>query len=202
MTGDEELVLSNLPLLVVEDERMHRRDIEIVQLKSQTHAQTLDREATEIREMQAAVAEAEGERDSRVAERERLQQEIAEMHKVIAQRVEAQREHAKKLDVQSRLNLPELEFWQELLCLRIEGAGQEDRLKIVYSHLVEKDWDKEAWFELDTGSQNYEIVHCRPRLDRGVIERELGILNDNRDFGAFLKRMRKKFVSALKREHA
>lgn len=181
---------------------MHRRDIEILHLKSQTHAQTLDREASEIREMQAAVAEAETERETRAAEKERLRQEIADIQKTIAQRVEAQRTHAKQLDVQSRLNLPELEFWQELLCLRIEGAGKEDRLKIVYSHLVEKDWDKEAWFELDTGSQNYDIVHCRPRLERVVIERELRILNDNRDFGAFLKRMRKRFVTALKREHS
>ncbi|KAJ5151810.1 kinetochore protein spc25 [Penicillium capsulatum] len=180
-----------------EDERMRQRDIEILGLKSQTLEQTLQKEAAEAGEMHAAISSITMERDSRLTKRDRLKQQIAETQKAINQKLEAQKMHAKNLDAQSRLNYPELEFWQEYLCLRIEGAGREDRLKFVYSHLLEKDWEAEAWFELGTASRDYEVFHTRPKVDRDALEREVDLVNDDRDFGAFLKRMRKLFVEAM-----
>lgn len=177
---------------------MKQRDIEILNLKSQTHAQTLQKEAAEAAEMHAAISAITMERDSRLSKRDRLKQQIAETQKMINQRLEAQKAHARHLDAQARLNVPELEFWQDYLCLRIEGAGREDRLKFVYTHLLEKDWETEAWFELGTTSRDYEVFHTRPKLDRDAVERELDILNEDRDFGAFLKRMRKLFVEGMK----
>ena len=176
---------------------MRQRDIEIINLKSQTHEQTLQKEAAEAAEMHAAISSITAERDSRLAKRDRLKQQIAETQKSISQRVEAQRTHAKHLDAQSRLNNPELDFWQDYLCLRIEGAGREDRLKFVYSHLSEKDWEDEAWFELGTASRDYEVFHTRPKLDRDALEKEVDLVNDDRDFGAFLKRMRKLFAETM-----
>ncbi|KAI9928508.1 hypothetical protein ASPWEDRAFT_65585 [Aspergillus wentii DTO 134E9] len=181
-----------------EDQRMRQKDIEILSLKSQTHEQTLQKEAAEAAEMHAAISSITLERDSRLSKRDRLRQQIDETQKAINQRLEAQKTHARHLDAQARLNVPELEFWQDYLCLRIEGAGREDRLKFVYSHLLEKDWDAEAWFELGTASRDYEVFHVRPKLDRDALERELDILNEDRDFGAFLKRMRKLFVETMK----
>ena len=157
---------------------MRQRDIEIINLKSQTHEQTLQKEAAEAAEMHAAISSITVERDSRLAKRDRLKQQIAETQKSISQRVEAQRAHAKHLDAQSRLNNPELDFWQDYLCLRIEGAGREDRLKFVYSHLSEKDWEDEAWFELGTASRDYEVFHTRPKLDRDALEKEVDLVND------------------------
>jgi kinetochore protein Spc25 len=177
---------------------MRQRDIEILNLKSQTHEQTLQKEAAEAAEMHAAVSSVTLERDSRLTKRDRLKQQIEETQKAINQRLEAQKSHSRYLDAQSRLNVPELDFWQDYLCLRIEGAGREDRLKFVYSHLLEKDWEAEAWFELGTSSRDYEVFHSRPKLDRVSLDRELGLLNEDRDFGAFLKRMRKLFVEAMK----
>ncbi|KAL4954568.1 chromosome segregation protein Spc25-domain-containing protein [Aspergillus filifer] len=181
-----------------EDEHMRQRDIEILNLKSQAHEQTLQKEAAEAAEMHAAVSSVALERDSRLTKRDRLKQQIEETQKAINQRLEAQKSHSRYLDAQARLNVPELEFWQDYLCLRIEGAGREDRLKFVYSHLLEKDWEAEAWFELGTSSRDYEVFHCRPKLEREALDRELDIINEDRDFGAFLKRMRKLFVEALK----
>ncbi|PWY67481.1 kinetochore protein Spc25, partial [Aspergillus eucalypticola CBS 122712] len=180
-----------------EDERMKQRDIEILDLKSQTHQQTLQKEAAEAAEMHAAISSVTLERDSRLAKRDRLKQQIDETQKAINQKLEAQKMHARYLDAQARLNVPELDFWQDYLCLRIEGAGREDRLKFVYTHLLEKDWEAEAWFELGTGSRDYAVFHTRPKLDREALERELDIVNEDRDFGAFLKRMRKLFVDTM-----
>jgi kinetochore protein Spc25 len=177
---------------------MRQRDIEILNLKSQTHEQTLQKEAAEAAEMHAAVSSVTLERDSRLTKRDRLKQQIEETQKAINQKLEAQKSHSRYLDAQARLNIPELEFWQDYLCLRIEGAGREDRLKFVYSHLLEKDWEAEAWFELGTSSRDYEVFHSRPKLDREYLDRELDILNEDRDFGAFLKRMRRLFIETLK----
>lgn len=176
---------------------MRQRDIEILNLKSQTHEQTLQKEAAEAAEMHTAISSITMERDSRLTKRDRLKQQIAETRKAINQRLEAQKNHAKHLDAQSRLNNPELEFWQDYLCLRIEGAGREDRLKFVYSHIVEKDWEAEAWFELGTASRDYEVFHTRPKVKREALEREVDLVNEDRDFGAFLKRMRKLFVETM-----
>ncbi|KAL1990710.1 hypothetical protein VTN49DRAFT_6549 [Thermomyces lanuginosus] len=181
-----------------EDQRMKQRDIEILNLKAQSHAQTLQKETAEAAEMHAAISSVTMERDARLAKRDRLKQQIAETQKAINQKLEAQRSHARYLDAQARLNAPELEFWENYLCMRIEGAGREDRLKFVFTHLVEKDWEREAWFELGTASRDYEIFHTKPKLDPAAIERELEIVNEDRDFAALLKRMRKLFVEAMK----
>lgn len=177
---------------------MRKRDIEILHLKSQTHAQALEKEAAEAEEMRAVIGDVEAQRNARQQTRDKLKKQIEETQNMIQQKLEAQEAHARHLEAQARLNVPELEFWQELLCLRIEGAGREDRLKIVYTHLVEKDWEKEAWFELGTASREYEVFHTRPKLPRAAIEKELNTVNEDRDFGAFLKRMRKLLVAGMK----
>ena len=180
---------------------MKQKDIEILHLKTQTHEQTLQKEAAEAAEMHAAISSITLERDSRRSKRDRLRQQIEETQKAVNQRLEAQKSHAHYLDAQSRLNVPELDFWQDYLCFRIEGAGRDDRLKFVYTHLLEKDWETEAWFELGTASHDYEVFHTRPKLDREALEQELDIVNQDRDFGAFLKRMRKLFAEAMKWMH-
>ncbi|KAF3492060.1 kinetochore protein spc25 [Arthroderma uncinatum] len=180
-----------------EDQRMKEKDIEILNLKLQTHGQTLQKESAEAAEIHDAISRISQQRDARSAIRDRLQQQINETQRSISQRLEAQKAHAMQLESQSRQNVPELEFWQDLLCLRIEGAGREDRLKIIYTHLLEKDWDREAWFELGTAGHEYEVLHCRPKLEKSAIAEVVEIVNDDRDFGAFLKRMRKLFVAAL-----
>ena len=177
---------------------MKQKDVEILHLKTQTHEQTLQKEAAEAAEMHAAISSITLERDTRLSKRDRLRQQIEETQKAINQRLESQKTHARYLDAQSRLNVPELDFWQDYLCFRIEGAGRDDRLKFVYTHLLEKDWETEAWFELGTASHDYEVFHTRPKLDREALEQELDIVNQDRDFGAFLKRMRKLFAEAMK----
>jgi kinetochore protein Spc25, fungi type len=177
---------------------MKQNDIKILTSKTQDHQQTIQREAAEGAEIHAHISSITLERDNRLAKRDRLKRQIAETQNAIDQKLQAQKAHSQYLDSQARLNVPELDFWQDYLCMRIEGAGREDRLKIVYTHLVEKDWVKEAWFELSTASRDYEIHHTKPKLERAAVERELEIVNEDRDFGALLKRMRRLFVETMK----
>lgn len=132
------------------------------------------------------------------SKREALQSQILDLKSQIAVRKDAQAQYQKYLTSQSQHNAPELDFWESYLCLRIEGAGQEDRLKFVFSHVTEKDWEKECWFELGMGSRDYEVLRCRPKLEKGRVEGAVERLNERRELGGFLKEMRVLFAEALK----
>ncbi|KAL8825176.1 MAG: hypothetical protein Q9191_004572 [Dirinaria sp. TL-2023a] len=181
-----------------EDQRLRNKEIESLVQKSSTHAQSLNKEAAETAEMNAAIASITAQRDARAQDRDRLRSEIANTKKQISQKVAVQQQHAKDLEAQARFNAPELNFWTNYLCLRIEGAGKVDRLKFVFTHVDERDWQKEAWFELDTQRRDYAIATLRPKLDTDDLETCLARLNANRDLGIFLGGMRELFVKALK----
>ena len=177
---------------------MKKKDIEILSHKAASHAQTLQKEAQETAEMHSAIAAINAQRDDRAATRDRLRQQIAETQRLIQQRQEAQRHFAQHIDSQARFNAPELDFWQDYLCMRIEGAGLTDRLKFVYTHIDERDWEKEAWFEFSMAKREYEVLHCRPKVDKQQLEAVVDKLNESRDLSVFLKRMRELFVQAMK----
>ncbi|KJZ77093.1 Putative kinetochore protein SPC25 [Hirsutella minnesotensis 3608] len=181
-----------------EDQRMKKQDIEIAQVKTATQQQTIEKEEAETREMEAAIASLEAQRDRHVVKRDDLRKQIAQTQGEIESRLAAQRAFAAQQEAQSRYNVPELDFWITNLCLRIEGAGQDDRLKFVYTHVDEKNWEREAWFELVTSARDYDVKHCRPKLDRDSVERVLEKVNESRELVVLLKGMRELFVEAMK----
>lgn len=181
-----------------EDQRMKRKDIEILQLKTSTHQQTVAKETAETREMQSAIAALQAQHDAQVAARDALKASMAATQREIEARLAAQAAHRRQMEAQSRFNVPELDFWVGTLCLRIEGAGQDDRLKFVYTHVDERDWEREAWFELDTSGRDYAVLHCRPKLEKERIERVMEKVNETRELAVMLKGMRELFVEALK----
>jgi kinetochore protein Spc25 len=182
----------------LEDQRMKKRDIEILELKSSQHSQSLAKESQETSEMQEAISALTLQRDERLQHRDTLRSQIAEVQKSISARREAQLKHRRYLDGQSRYNEPELDFWESYLGLRIEGLGKDDRLKFVYTNVDEREWEREAWFELDTSERDYKVLEARPKVEREEIERVVERLNESRDLGGFLKGMRELFVEACK----
>ncbi|KAI9737752.1 MAG: kinetochore-associated Ndc80 complex subunit spc25 [Cirrosporium novae-zelandiae] len=180
-----------------EDQRLKRKSIEILSLKSQTHAQILQKEAQETAEMHAAISAITLQRNRNAETRDRLLQSIAATQKAIDEKLAAQRDHAKNMDAQASLNGPELEFWENNLGMRIEGAGMDGRIKFVFDKLVQGKEDQEGWVELDLDKRDYEIVYCRPKLDKEELNRVLDRLNETRALAGFLKDMRGLFVKAL-----
>ncbi|TVY43612.1 putative kinetochore protein [Lachnellula subtilissima] len=185
---------------VLEERNQFRmnKDIEIMTSKSNSHQQTLAKEAAETNEMQAAIASLSVQRDAHLASKETLKQQIAETQKQIDAKLAAQRAYAKHLDAQSRFNIPELDFWTSTLCMEIEGAGQNDRLKFSYSHIDDRDWKREAFFELDTSKREYEIASCKPKLEQEKVDRIVDQLNEIRDLRLLCKGMRELFVEAMR----
>ncbi|KAG6122315.1 kinetochore-associated Ndc80 complex subunit spc25 [Claviceps sp. LM454 group G7] len=181
-----------------EDQRMKKKGIEIIQVRTSTHQQTLEKEEAETREMESAIASLSAQRDAQLAARDNLKRQIAQTQAEIETRLAAQRAHAEQQEAQQRFNVPELDFWITNLCLRIEGAGKTDRLKFVFTHIDEKNWEREAWFELSTSSREYDVKHCRPKLERESVEKVLEKVNESRELVVLLKGMRELFVDALK----
>ncbi|RCI17080.1 hypothetical protein L249_3259 [Ophiocordyceps polyrhachis-furcata BCC 54312] len=181
-----------------EDQRMKRKDMEIIQVKMAAQQQTMEKEEAERREMEAAIASLESQRDAHIETRERLKKQIAQTQSEIDSRLAAQRTFADQQEAQARFNVPELDFWITNLCLKMEGAGQDDRLKFVYSHVDERNWEREAWFELVTSKRDYDVRHCRPKLDRASVEKVLDRVNESRELVVLLKGMRDLFVEAMK----
>jgi kinetochore protein Spc25 len=181
-----------------EDQRVRERDIEIAQLKSQTHAQTVAKESAETADMHAAISSLTTHRDEMLSHRDELRTELSSLQSTLSARRDAQTRHARYLHSQSRWNGPELQFWEDYLCLRIEGVGKEDRLKFVFSHVCEKDWEREAWFELDTSDREYKILRTSPKIEMNEAEVCLERLNESRELGPFFKNMREIFVRAFK----
>ena len=194
-------ISEGLPLTrVAENENAKQRAIETLLQKSSDHSKTVAKEAAEANEMESALASVTTQRDGRVEQRDRLRDEIAATQKQIAQRVEAQRAHAVHLNAQARFNSPELDFWTDCLCMQIDGTGKVDQLRFIFSHIDERDWEKEASFDLSTEKREYEVHRCRPKLDSDSVERCVEQLNEHRDLGRFLKSMRGLFVEIAKRQ--
>lgn len=82
--------------------------------------------------------------------------------------------------------------------MRIEGAGMADRLKFVFTHVDEKNWEREAWFELDMEKRDYRVVNIKPKVETEEVERCVERLNESRDLGPFLKGMRELLTTAMK----
>ncbi|KAL8697966.1 MAG: hypothetical protein Q9224_002069 [Gallowayella concinna] len=181
-----------------EDQRLKTREIETLAHKSSSHAQAVDKEAAETAELHAAIASISQQRDARAQHRDRIKSEIVTIRKQIAQRLSAQQQYAKAIDEQAQHNVPELDFWQTYLCMRIEGTGTVDRVKFAFTHVDEKNWEREACFELDMEKRDYRVVSIKPKVETEQVERCVERLNDSRDLGQFLKGMRDLLTAAVK----
>ena len=177
---------------------MKHKDIEILQARSQTHAQTLSKEAAETAEMQSAIASLTATLTTHSQTKTQLLAQIAQTQSLIAQKQSQQRAHAAALSAQSAHDIPELDFWTQHLGMRVEGAGVDDRLKFVFWNLDEREWKREAWFVLDCESREYKIRQFRPKLDGDRVNGLVDGFNEGRELGPLLKGMRDLFVEAMK----
>lgn len=169
----------------------------------------LAREIAEKDDMNTQIAALESRQSSQQQQRDRLKVSITATQRQIDARLAAQREYADKHESQASLNTPELAFWETYLGMRFEGAGDESRVKVIYSFPASKGGHKtdnqaaerDAVFELkvpESGSGGYEVVYAKPRLDNEKVEKVVDKLNDTREIGVLLKGMRALFADEMK----
>lgn len=190
--------LTHPGLPVPESQRQKRKSLELLAQKSSAHAASLSKEAAETSEMHAAIQSITTQHSARLMRRDALRVEISQATKQVAQRVAAQEQYTRAQAAQARLNAPELAFWEKYLCLRIEGAGKEDQLRFVFTHVDERNWERKAWFDLDTERRDYQVVGVWPKLEGDVVAACVERLNESRELGQFLRGMRELFVKTWK----
>ena len=63
-----------------------------------------------------------------------------------------------------------------------------------------KSGEREATFELSVpeGGEGYEVVWCKPRLERGRVGKVVERLNESRELGGLLRGMRGLFGEEMK----
>jgi kinetochore protein Spc25, fungi type len=156
--------------------------------------------------MHAQIANLESHATQQSAQRDRLKSAIGQTQRQIDAKIQAQRDYAAKQDGQSRLNGPELNFWETYLGCRIEGSGDENKVRIVFNFPPPKGAgsgaeDREALFELSvpmTGHGKYDVTYMKPKLDPTKVEKVVARLNATREMGTILKGMRMLFMDAMK----
>ncbi|EXJ85891.1 hypothetical protein A1O1_06260 [Capronia coronata CBS 617.96] len=188
-----------------EEQRSANTQITSLQSTLSTHNHVLAREQAEKNEMHAQISKLEAHQANQAAARDRLKSAIAQTQRQIEVKLQAQREYAAKMDQQSRLNGPELGFWETHLGCRIEGSGDENKVKIVFVFPPVKggkgDEEREAVFELQvpaTATGKYAVVHMKPRLDGAKVDKVVDRLNSSREIGTLLKGMRVLFAEVMK----
>lgn len=154
------------------------------------HASTLAKEAAETDEMHAAIRTLTRQKETHVARRDELKAHIEHVQIQVKARREVLAAQQKSLDAQARLNAPELSFWERCLGLRIEGTGIEDQLRFVFAGLDERFIEREYFFELHMGGNEYKVVTTKPRLEGDIINAAQTRLNNTGELGAFMKEMR------------
>lgn len=167
-----------------------------------SHTNALARESHEKSEIQSQIAGLTSHAESQRTQRDRLSQAIASTQRQIDSKLAAQRAYAEKESAQSRLNGPELQFWETYLGTTISGAGEDGLIRVTYAFPPargEKE-DREATFELhvpESGSGVYNVVYTKPKLPSDGMARVVNRLNETREIGVLLKGMRMLFQAEL-----
>lgn len=160
------------------------------------------REREEALEAERAIASMARTKAAKTDHRNALLAQIAHTETLIANKRSLRATERSSLLAHSSLNAPELEFWENYLGMRIESAGVPDHLRIVFTHIVENDWDREFRFVVALGPRDYQVLQCRPKVPDEVLDRVVGRLNESRNLTKFWKDMRDSFKEVAKREGA
>lgn len=176
-------------------------EISALQQKEKKVKDTITRTLEELQVQQLKVDELRLKEQAQLREREELQKQMAVLLQQVRQAEDSLRNQ--KLDLQAQLlrDHPELAKFEHYLGLRIE-AIKEDCVRFIFYNVFWNDVDREVYCQLNVGDDKYVIDGTSPVLEAGVLDRMESLLNENKNFGKFLKRVREELRDAADRETA
>jgi kinetochore protein Spc25, fungi type len=185
-----------------EEHRSTKTQIATLQSTFSTQSTLIARENAEKSEMQSQIQSLESHQQTQLQRRERLRAQIQSVEKQIGQKLAAQQEYARKEESMRNMNGPELAFWETYLGVRFDGVA-EDLVKVTYSISGNggKGEMREVGFELHvppSGVYEVDAERTVPRLEREKVELVVRRLNETREIGGLLKRMRGLLSQELK----
>lgn len=174
-------------------------EISALQQKEKKVKDTITRTLEELQVQQLKVEELRLKEQAQLREREELQKQMSILLQQVRQAEDSLRNQ--KLDLQAQLlrDHPELAKFEHYLGLRIE-AIKEDCVRFIFYNVFWNDVDREVYCQLNVGEDKYIIDGTSPVLEAGVLNRMESLLNDNKNFGKFLKHIREELRDAADRE--
>lgn len=157
--------------------------------------------------MKAKIRELEGVRDERRRDVDGLRERLDAIRGKLAGKKAGLRQREMYAGVMRGQNSEELESWELGLGMRIEGTGNEERVRFVFdvpegTNGKLETMGKTVSFELDmsglassekggmASGRGYEVVECAPRVDATKVEKIVERMCDGEELGRFLAEMR------------
>ncbi|KAI5784574.1 hypothetical protein EDC01DRAFT_662528 [Geopyxis carbonaria] len=139
-----------------EIQRTLRQNLDTFKEKESQIQEKVEKEDIEVGEAERTIADMKRKKQMRDEHKETLMAQIKETQETIRKRRTVRAAERKALSSQSSRNAPELAFWEDYLGMRIDGAGTADHLKIVYTHILDNDWNREFYFVVSMMHRDYE----------------------------------------------
>ena len=206
--------ITNNHTVQTEEQKSSTTQISTLQSSLSTQAQILSRESSEKSDIQQQIAQLESHHSTQLTARDRLRTAIGNARRQIDGKLQAQREYGEKYDQQASLNGPELNFWEHYLGCRIEGSGEENKVKIAFVFQAPKgsaggagvggvggSMEREAVFDLQIpeGSAGaWEVPYTKPRLESNRVRSVVDKMNETKDIATLLKGMRGLFADEMR----
>lgn len=179
------------------------RQIESQEAKNGEHNKGLAAQQSEAAEMKSKITELEGVRDERRKAVDSLREKLDGMRSKLAGKKAGLRQREMYAGFMRGQNSEELESWELGLGMRIEGTGDQERVRFVFE-VPGNRTGKTVSFELDmsglapsekeknglASGRGYEVVECAPRVDAARVEKIVERMCDGEQLGSFLGEMR------------
>ena len=206
--------VTNTHVKPTEEQKSSATQIATLQSSLSTQAQILSRESSEKSDIQHQIAQLESHHSTQLSARDRLRTAIGNARRQIDGKVQAQRDYGEKYDQQASLNGPELNFWEHYLGCRIEGSGEENKVKITFVFQAPKgsaggagvggvagSMEREAVFDLqipEASAGAWEVSYTKPRLESNRVRAVVDKMNETKDIATLLKGMRGLFADEMR----
>ncbi|KAK9459420.1 chromosome segregation protein Spc25-domain-containing protein [Lipomyces oligophaga] len=172
-----------------EQEQKMITQIDYYRKKEDDICQEITREQQEIKDTEKSIESFDSQKRELTLQLEAIMKQISEVQMQNERRRNERSQERARILQQTSLNVPELEFWEKYLGLRIE-AVHDDHLKFVFTLVDDSNWDKEYYAVVDLSCHDYQVPESQPELATEVLEPILARLNSSREFGRFLKEIR------------
>ncbi|KAL1917888.1 uncharacterized protein VTP21DRAFT_3722 [Calcarisporiella thermophila] len=157
--------------------------------------ETMEREQRELDDAQNKIYELSKQKESIEDRKAILQAQLDQIRVELKRKKDARIARIKALEAKKSRNEPELRCYEEKLAMKIHSV-KSNWLKFVFTHINEKNWDKEYSFTVDVSERVYKVPKCNPQIEN--INELVAWLNETRDFFGFLKRIRKAFKDSAR----
>ncbi|WBW71380.1 Ndc80 complex subunit Spc25 [Schizosaccharomyces osmophilus] len=176
---------------VYENQKNSEKTLDHLRAREQSFNELLEKERVEREATEQEIQTIQGKAEAMQKRKQTILDEIERCRVVLTTKRHTKEELDSLKRKQEQLNMPELQFWQDYLGLRMEGV-HEEVIRFVFTNIDEKNWDKPFSFQINLSHIDYEVTHCRPPLL--ILDDLVKKLNQSRDFYQFLRDIRKGFI--------